>query len=95
MSTYDRRTAVPIPGAMLEIDGARTALASFMVGRGSWNWAAPVKTMRQRTEEKRQAKPGLVRQQVDSGSLVIRQMSDEERRRYPPRPTGPKRCGTR
>jgi hypothetical protein len=32
-----------------------------------------------------------VREQVENGSLVIRQMSDDERRRYPPRFEQPKR----
>ena len=45
-----------------------------------------VKTSRERAEEKRLAKLDLVRQQVESGDLVIRQMTEEERRRYPPRP---------
>ncbi len=51
----------------------------------------PPKTTRERAEEKREAKLDLVREQVQSGSLVIRQMTDEERRRYPPRPAQPKR----
>jgi hypothetical protein len=50
-----------------------------------------VKTARERAEEKRQAKLELVREQVESGTLVIRTMTAEERRRYPPRPTDPKR----
>lgn len=45
-----------------------------------------VKTSRERAEEKRLAKLDLVRQQVENGDLVIRQMTEEERRRYPPRP---------
>jgi hypothetical protein len=49
-----------------------------------------MKTTRERAEEKRLAKLDLVREQVQSGSLVIRQMTDEERRRYPPRPVQPK-----
>lgn len=44
------------------------------------------KTTRERAQEQYEAKLELVREQVDSGSLVIRQMSDEERRQYPPRP---------
>jgi hypothetical protein len=44
-----------------------------------------MKTARERAEEKREEKLEAVRQQVESGSLVIRQMTDEERRRYPPR----------
>jgi hypothetical protein len=50
-----------------------------------------MKTAREREEEKREAKRELMREQVESGSLVIRQMTDEERRRYPPRPAPPKR----
>jgi hypothetical protein len=43
-----------------------------------------VKTARERAEEKRAEKLELVREQVESGSLVIRKMTAEERRRYPP-----------
>jgi hypothetical protein len=49
------------------------------------------KTTRDRAEEKREAKLEVVREQVESGSLVIRQMTDEERRQYPPRSVAPKR----
>jgi hypothetical protein len=48
-----------------------------------------VKTTRQRAEEKRLAKLALVEEQVQSGSLVIRKMTADERRRYPPRPARP------
>ena len=50
-----------------------------------------VKTTRERAEEKRQEKLANVREQLKSGSLVIRQMTDAERRRYPPRPRPPQR----
>jgi hypothetical protein len=50
-----------------------------------------MKTGRERAEEKREAKLELVREQVESGSLVIRKMTDDERRRYPPRTDPPKR----
>jgi hypothetical protein len=50
-----------------------------------------MKTTRERAEERRQAKLALVREQVESGSLVIRPMTDEERRRFPPRKVTPKR----
>jgi hypothetical protein len=50
-----------------------------------------VTTARQRAEEKRAEKLELVRSQVENGSLVIRKMTDEERRRYAPRPARPKR----
>ena len=54
-----------------------------------------MKTGREKAEEKREAKLELVREQVASGSLVIRNMTDEERRRYPPRVVAPKRRSPR
>jgi hypothetical protein len=54
-----------------------------------------VKTARERAEEQRQAKLALVREQVESGSLVIRPMTADERRRYPPRAVQPKKRGRR
>ncbi len=54
-----------------------------------------MKTARQRAEEKRAEKLERVREQVDSGSLVIRKMTAEERRRYPPVATQRKRNGRR
>ena len=54
-----------------------------------------VKTARERAEEKRAEKLELVREQVESGSLVIRQMTAEERRRYPPVAPQPKPSGRR
>jgi len=50
-----------------------------------------MKTSRERAEEKRQEKLEHVRGQVENGALVIRQMTEEERRRYPPLPDRPKR----
>jgi hypothetical protein len=52
-----------------------------------------VKSSRERAEEKRLSKLDLIREQVQSGTLVIRKMTAEERRRYPPRPVQPKRGG--
>lgn len=54
-----------------------------------------MKTTRERAEERRQAKLELVREQLESGSLVIRSMTEEERRRYPARPVQPRRFGRR
>ncbi len=54
-----------------------------------------VKTARERAEEKRAEKLEQVREQVESGSLVIRKMTVEERRRFPPVPEPPKRPGRR
>jgi hypothetical protein len=50
-----------------------------------------MKTARERAEEKRQEKLELVREQVENGDLVIREMTEEERRQYPPRPARSKR----
>ena len=50
-----------------------------------------VRTTRERAELKRQEKLASVRQQVESGSLVIRKMTAEERSQYPPRPASPGR----
>ena len=50
-----------------------------------------MKTTRERAEEKRQAKLDFVREQVENGALVIRQMTEEERERYPAPPDRPKR----
>lgn len=44
----------------------------------------PMKTARERAEEKRQEKLKFVAEQVENGGLVIRQMTEEERRRFPP-----------
>lgn len=54
-----------------------------------------MKTARERAEEKRKEKLDLVREQVERGVLVIRQMTAEERRRYPPRPAQSKGAGKR
>lgn len=54
-----------------------------------------MKSTRERAEEKRQAKLELIREQLDSGVLVIRKMTDEERRRYPPRTAPAKRFDRR
>lgn len=48
-----------------------------------------MKTTSERAEERRQEKLAAVRHQVQSGSLVIRQMTEEERERYPLRPRQP------
>lgn len=50
-----------------------------------------MKTTRQRADEKRAEKLAQVAEQVESGSLVIRKMTDAERRRYPPRTAEPRR----
>ena len=54
-----------------------------------------MKTARERAEEKRAEKLEQVREQVQSGSLVIRKMTPAERRRYPPVPQEEKRSGRR
>ena len=54
-----------------------------------------VKSARERAEEKRAEKLEQVREQIESGSLVVRKMTDEERRRYPPVPPRTKRLDRR
>lgn len=55
----------------------------------------PPKTARERADAKHEEKLEMVREQVENGSLVIRQMTDEERRQYPPRPVKPKQTPRR
>jgi len=43
-----------------------------------------MKTQRERAEERRNLRLENVERQVEDGSLVIRPMTDEERKRYPP-----------
>jgi anti-sigma28 factor (negative regulator of flagellin synthesis) len=57
-------------------------------GRGSG-----AKTQRERAEEKREEKLALIREQIEDGTLTIRQMTPEERKKDPPRPRQPKRRG--
>jgi hypothetical protein len=45
----------------------------------------PVKTQQQRSEEKRQSKLEQIQQQIDAGTLVVRKMTPEERKKFPPR----------
>jgi hypothetical protein len=50
----------------------------------------PQTTARERAERKREEKLESVREEVKAGSLIIRQMTDEERARYPPRENAPR-----
>lgn len=54
-----------------------------------------MKTTRERDDEKREMKLAFVREQVESGALVIRPMTEEERRQYPPLPAPAKRSDRR
>jgi hypothetical protein len=45
-----------------------------------------MKTAQQRAEERRREKLAAVQEQIRNGSLVVRQMTAEERARFPPRP---------
>jgi hypothetical protein len=103
----DRSTRARSPEAGATVDGggrrlspARFSLPTQRISHRSGTTAparkechAPMKTARERAEEKRQEKLELVREQVENGALVIRQMTEEERLRYPPRPPRPKRSG--
>jgi len=46
----------------------------------------------ERAEEQRRKKLAEVDKQIRDGSLVVRQMTDEERARYGPRPEAPPRA---
>ena len=48
-----------------------------------------MKSGREKAEEKRQEKLAQVQEQVEEGSLVIRQMTEEERRQVPAAPRAP------
>jgi hypothetical protein len=50
---------------------------------------SPVKSTRERAEEKRVAKLEMIDEQVASGKLVVRKMTEEERLKYPPRTGAP------
>jgi hypothetical protein len=50
-----------------------------------------VSTSRERADEKRREKLALIRKQVASGELTIRQMTPAERKEHPPRPVEPRR----
>jgi hypothetical protein len=48
-------------------------------------------THQQRAEQRRREKLQQIREQVDSGQLTIRQMTEAEREKHPPRPRPAKR----
>jgi hypothetical protein len=51
-----------------------------------------MKTQQERQEDKRRSKLADVQRQVKDGSLVIRQMTPDERERNPPRPPQQRRA---
>jgi hypothetical protein len=51
-----------------------------------------METAQERAEERRREKLAAVREQIRAGSLVVRQMTAEERARFPPRPAPPTRA---
>jgi anti-sigma28 factor (negative regulator of flagellin synthesis) len=48
--------------------------------------AGKAKTQQERAAERRQAKLEEIQQQIDEGTLTVRQMTPAERKRNPPRP---------
>ena len=52
-----------------------------------------MKTPAERKDEARKQKLEEIQEQVDSGRLVIRPMTKQERRRFPPKPAKPRRKG--
>lgn len=49
-----------------------------------------MKTTQERQREERERKLAEIQRQLDQGTLVIRQMTPEERRANPPRPEVPR-----
>ena len=49
-----------------------------------------MKTAHERAEEQKKEKLAEIRQQVKDGTLVVRKMTDEERKKYPRREGGGK-----
>jgi hypothetical protein len=47
-----------------------------------YHYGMPPKTQREREAEQRQVKLDRIQEQVDDGSLVIRQMTDDEREAF-------------
>jgi hypothetical protein len=50
-----------------------------------------LKTPQERADERRRQKLAEVQAQIDNGTLVVRKMTAEERKRNPPAPPRPKR----
>lgn len=46
----------------------------------------PAKSVQERQQEERERKLAEMQEQIERGTLVIRKMTDEERRANPPRP---------
>jgi hypothetical protein len=65
---------------------ATTADVVHFSGSAPSQGRTAVKTARERAEQKRQEKLEHVREQLESGSLVVRKMTEEERQRYPINP---------
>jgi hypothetical protein len=45
-----------------------------------------MKTVHERQEEQRQAKLALIDEQIKAGTLVVRKMTADERKKYPAKP---------
>ena len=82
MSTHPREERDP-SATDVRLEPAATALTPSPSGASRATGVR--RTTRERAEDQRQEKLELIRQQVKSGSLVIRQMTEEERSWYPPR----------
>ena len=46
----------------------------------------PMKTPRQRADEKREEKLAAIKEQIDDGSLTVRKRTAGERKAHPPQP---------
>lgn len=88
--TVKPRVESPRPRSPLAREQASSPTTFHCAGYGR-QLSMPMKSSRERAEEKREAKLESVREQVENGTLVIRQMTDQEREENPPRPPRPKR----
>ena len=50
-----------------------------------------MRTSKERAEQKRREKLALIREQLDTGELTIRQMTPAERKKHPPQAAKPRR----
>ncbi len=65
---------------------ANAPARSVVVPSAGYHVGMPPKTQREREAEQRELKLERIKEQVDDGSLVIRKMTDAERKANPPKP---------
>jgi hypothetical protein len=79
MPGYQRRLVCSGPAGSIPA-------ASILEGKGVQRLERKAMTQQERAAAKRREKLAEIQEQIDDGSLVVRQMTPEERKRNPPRP---------